>query len=174
MRHRRGHHCAGAFEFNDRKYVLNALRHRRGHHGGDGDGQRNGFQVLNALRHRRGHHLVRESEGLRNSLCSTPCGIGEVITGRSRRCRCSRRCAQRLAASERSSQDHGRLGRVVGQVLNALRHRRGHHSLPGRCLRIQSRAQRLAASERSSLHPSHPSHSQAVTTAVFKHQSDCG
>ncbi len=107
-------------------------------------------------------------------VCSTPCGITEVGTLDRSRSFSWTRCAQRLAASQRSAQvvavpvcPHARVLNALRHhrgrhsayrcpddrspvVLNALRHHRGRHSIPLASLRGPSRcAQRLAASQRS-------------------------
>ena len=60
--------------------------------------------------------------------CSTPCGINEVVTGSGRRSIRFRRSAQRLAASTKLSLSNpGRRRRLPPLVLNALRHQRSCH-----------------------------------------------
>src|SRR5439155_388055 len=60
-------------------------------------------------------------------MCSTPGGVGRIITASRRYFLSARNCAQRLAASEGSSQagDRQRVGR--NEVLNAWRRRKDHH-----------------------------------------------
>ena len=90
-----------------------------------------GSSVLNALRHHGGHHpngVVRGRDAW--VRCSTPCGITEVITGPAAAWTDSGRpCAQRLAASRRSSRvgSWNHRSSSTPRVLNALRHHGGHH-----------------------------------------------
>ena len=107
--------------------------------------------MLNALRHHRGRHRQWARTGRRNAWCSTPCGITEVGTSVDEAVRSPVRGAQRLAASQRSARSWRYAVHVEQRdVLNALRHHRGRHTI-GSLDRSSGRdgAQRLAASQRS-------------------------
>ena len=63
----------------------------------------------------------------RSKKCSTPFGIRDVFTTRSRSSAAAARCAQRLSASEMSSRGHQARDRQGIPVLNAFRHQRCLH-----------------------------------------------
>ena len=89
-------------------HVLNALRHQRSCHEQHPANDTGRHQVLNALRHQRScHGKGRNLWRLERWMCSTPCGINEVVT---------------RAVVERS--------RSLQLVLNALRHQRSCHPNP--------------------------------------------
>src|SRR5207302_1181789 len=89
--------------------------------------RREGRDVLNASRRPRNPHRAVDFRHEHLALCSTPRGVHEILTGASLSSRWFASCAQRLAASTKSSPT----------------------SLTIR-LSLQSRAQRLAASTKSS------------------------
>ena len=128
LRHHGGHHIRSAQSRGRTNQVLNALRHHGGHHDTRRGARNPDRAVLNALRHHGGHHRPScLGKAVGTVVCSTPCGITEVVTKFSTITTSPTKSAQRLAASRRSS------------------HASSLTSRPGSAC-----AQRLAASRRSS------------------------
>ena len=133
--------------------VLNALRHHRGRHADRSSTVRDGPRVLNALRHHRGRH-ARPATAVEPASreCSTPFGITEVGTARSRQLDGTDDVVLNAFRHHRGRHaiGDGVTRARAAMVLNALRHHRGRHARGRRsATRPASSAQRLSASQRS-------------------------
>ncbi len=107
--------------------VLNALRHHRGRHPTGVTAQADGQDVLNALRHHRGRHSTRPRRETATRCAQRLAASQRSALSRHRFLSFSLRCAQRLAASQRSAPTTAESEIYGRAVLNALRHHRGRH-----------------------------------------------
>ena len=107
--------------------VLNAFRHQRMDHLGTFSMMAHVGSVLNAFRHQRMDHGIGTTGNVLLNLCSTPFGINEWITKRTKCCVIFWLCAQRLSASTNGSLQNGALTTGGSLVLNAFRHQRMDH-----------------------------------------------